>query len=99
MYLFIMFYIHVGYRNILHYIFLNTFDENKIIELKLKLFLFIKQITNRVDEKLFTNTILKGWENNPLKMFSLFFFFIKLLIFQQNIENRKHNIKEKHVEN
>lgn len=26
-------------------------------------------------------------------------FFIKLLIFQQNIENRKYNIKEKHVEN
>lgn len=25
-------------------------------------------------------------------------FFIKLLIFQQNIENRKYNIKEKHVE-
>lgn len=73
MYLFIMFYIYVGYRNILHYIFLNTFDENRMIELKLKLFLIIKQITNRVDEKLFTNTILKGWENNPLKMFSLFF--------------------------
>lgn len=91
-----MFYIYVGCRNILHYIFLNININEKINKLKQNFFLFIKQITNRVDGKLFTNTILQGQENKLIDVFKIFV--IKLLIFQQNIENRKYEIKEKHVE-